>query len=548
MSSGAHISGKNRVTMEWGDDFDTYSKGPLELADLMNAAVSAGVTMPSFAGFGGVDNSVYPPPCALCFIGLGGTMTTNTPQWKDFGALTGYFARTTQVVEKGRPSVDVTVYHDGGLSSVYDDNVPLWSGQQLGESGYTYDLIDPVDLATNAASARSGRLFGDGPDYRALIIDNRSSLDVGAVRAIVRDVDRGLRVVIVGTVPSTSDGLADPTADHAVVRHAMSAVLASPRGVHVATEDDVPAALEQLGVGPSVRFTGGGGDLQKVHRRDGADDYWWIYNPTNAPITTTGDFATTGAPYALDLWNGTITPVAQYVQDGDRTRMPLTVPAHGTVAYAFQRGNRRLHVTATSADGATYATHGSIQIDSALGGTPTVTLSDHRTRRINLGPVPAPVDVSSWHLHTGAIAPSGATTHDLDLSQLEDWRDIPEIASAVGSAVYTTTVNVPSAWLGADHDVRLDLGGFAGASHPYVNGTLVTAQTTPGGAHDIGALLHAGPNQIELTLDTTLNNENAQLAASGNLAYGTGPTPLTPAPSGLLGPVTLTPIAVAHIG
>jgi hypothetical protein len=172
--------------------------------------------------------------------------------------------------------------------------------------------------------------------------------------------------------------------------------------------------------------------------------------------------------------------------------MPLTVPAHGTVAYAFQRSDRRLHVTATSADGATYGTHGSIQIDSALGGRQTVTLSDHRTQRINLGPVPAAVDVSSWHLHIDAIAPSGPTTYDLDLSQLEDWRDIPEIASAVGSAVYTTTVN-------------------------------------------------------EVSFDTTLNNENAQLAAGGNPAYGTGPTPLTPAPSGLLGPVTLTPIAVAHI-
>ena len=104
-----------------------------------------------------------------------------------------------------------------------------------------------------------------------------------------------------------------------------------------------------------------------------------------------------------------------------------------------------------------YGTHGSIEIESALGGTQTVTLSDHRTQRINLGPVPAPLDVSSWHFHIDAIAPSGATTHDLDLSQLEDWRDIPEIAS-----------------------------------------------------------------------DTTLNNENAALAAAGNPAYGTGPTPLTP--------------------
>ncbi|MFZ0975707.1 MAG: hypothetical protein WAN22_26010 [Solirubrobacteraceae bacterium] len=51
-----------------------------------------------------------------------------------------------------------------------------------------------------------------------------------------------------------------------------------------------------------------------------------------------------------------------------------------------------------------------------------------------------------------------------------------------------------------------------------------------------------------MTLDTRLNNENATLAAAGNPAYRTGPTPLTPAPTGLLGPVTLTPIDVARIG
>lgn len=31
-------------------------------------------------------------------------------------------------------------------------------------------------------------------------------------------------------------------------------------------------------------------------------------------------------------------------------------------------------------------------------------------------------------------------------------------------------IQEPSGWLGADHDVRLDLGAFAGAAHPYVNG------------------------------------------------------------------------------
>ena len=52
--------------MEWGDDFDTYNKGPLELADLMNAAVSAGVTMPSFVGFAGASTIRSTPSHARC--------------------------------------------------------------------------------------------------------------------------------------------------------------------------------------------------------------------------------------------------------------------------------------------------------------------------------------------------------------------------------------------------------------------------------------------------------------------------------------------------
>ena len=48
-------------------------------------------------------------------------------------------------------------------------------------------------------------------------------------------------------------------------------------------------------------------------------------------------------------------------------------------------------------------------------------------------------------------------------------------------------------------------------------------------------------------LDTTVNNRNAQLAASGNGLFSTGPTPLAPTPSGLLGPVTVTPTEMASV-
>ena len=72
----------------------------------------------------------------------------------------------------------------------------------------------------------------------------------------------------------------------------------------------MPAALASLGVQPGARFSGA--ELQSVERRTTSDDVWWLYNPTDAPVATTGSFATTGRPYRLDLWNGTGAPVAQY--------------------------------------------------------------------------------------------------------------------------------------------------------------------------------------------------------------------------------------------
>jgi hypothetical protein len=43
-------------------------------------------------------------------------------------------------------------------------------------------------------------------------------------------------------------------------------------------------------------------------------------------------------------------------------------------------------------------------------------------------------------------------------------------------------------------------------------------------------------------LDTTLLNRMVALRAAGEKSYQTGPTPLQSAPSGLLGPVTLSSV------
>jgi hypothetical protein len=155
-----------------------------------------------------------------------------------------YIARSTVLVESGEPRVDVTVYHDDGLSSLRDVNTPLWRGRALARSGYTYDFVDPVDLASPAAGAVPGRLFGN---YRALVIDGEAAMAPDAAVAVLRSALRGLPVVIVGAAPSRSSGLSATR-----VRIAMAA-LTHLRNVARRREDDVPRLGAPASTGRRVR-------------------------------------------------------------------------------------------------------------------------------------------------------------------------------------------------------------------------------------------------------------------------------------------------------
>jgi hypothetical protein len=160
---------------------------------------------------------------------------------------------------------------------------------------------------------------------------------------------------------------------------------------------------------------------------------------------------------------------------------------------------------------------------------------------MDLGDIPSPVEINGWDLDVEEISPDGRTMHHLALSKLEDWRSIPELKDAVGSATYRAEVSVPDSWLSSDRDVLLDVGAVAGAMQVYINKKPVTPQTIPGGVWSVKELLRPGENELSVRLDTTLVNRMVALKNTGDPKYQTGPTPLVSAPSGLLGPVRFIP-------
>jgi glycosyl hydrolase family 106( putative alpha-L-rhamnosidase) len=536
--SGTHLAGQSRATIEFGDDFAIYRKQPVDYIQQLNEALAGGITQGLLTAFSSADTG-WPVPQGLAHIGLGDEWTAAWPQWRDWQNLTSYFARATQLLESGIPRLDVAIYHDRGLATVHDD-APLFADATLEAAGYTYDFIDPEALSEQEAGKIDGILFGRRAGYRALILDHEASIPAAAALAILALAKHGLNVIIVGDAPSKSSGFANHEANDRRVKTSMAALFKLPNVARRASRSEIAAALRNLGCVPAALF-GADSPLLTVRRQQKTHDLWWIFNPTNETVSAEASLSALGAPYIIDLWSGRAERLAQWSQQGQRTLLPLKIMPHQSIAVLIRRDEAPpLH--ALPSPGVQVLQEGDDFVVMATSPQ-SLSFSNGISREFDPRARPQPLAPTRWHLHVEEQSPDGTRTHELDLIELRDWRQIPALKDAVGSALYTAEFSLPPDWFGEDRSMLLSVGDVQGAMQLTVNDHLVTEQTTGHGQWLVGGWLKPGVNSIKVRLDTTLLNRMVALRGSGDGRYQTGPAALMSAPSGLLGPVILTSVA-----
>jgi hypothetical protein len=120
------------------------------------------------------------------------------------------------------------------------------------------------------------------------------------------------------------------------------------------------------------------------------------------------------------------------------------------------------------------------------GSDARLTFSDGQVAAVAAATYPIPLMLTGWHLAVDERAPEATKHHQIELASLKDWRDIPELKDAVGSAIYTATLQVPPDWFGSDRSQLLTVGEVAGAMQLSVNGHVVTEQTVGNGQWLVG--------------------------------------------------------------
>jgi hypothetical protein len=458
----------------------------------------------------------------------------NNSWWDDFSALNQYVTRVQSVLQRGQPDNDILLYWpiedvwdnaDGLMLQLAVHNVKWLTEQPLGklaqsliDRGYGFDYVSDAQL--RAVRCEHQNLVTAGGTYKLLLIPATRRMPLETLRQIVALGRAGARVCFV-QLPEDVPGLghlAERRAElQSLVAEAHQLSTDKRRAVYVAGTSPL-ASLPLPGVG-EARETAADVGLRFIRRATESGHAYFFANLTG---NTVDQWITLGREAAHATLLDPLT--------GHWGAAALRQSPHGHPQLYLQLapGESMLVTTTTRAD----ATAPRWPYRKTAG-------------------TPHPL-TGNWTIQFTKGGPELPPA--IETTALKSWTELggEPAQRFAGTARYRLEFDAPSE---AADDWLLDLGDVRESARVRLNGRdVTTAWSLPFRAR-VGEYLHAGHNVLELDVTNLAANRIRDLDRRGvkwkimreinfvNINYqpfDASGWSLTP--SGLLGPVTLTPL------
>ena len=470
--------------------------------------------------------------------------------WRDFSELNAYATATQSFLQSGAPDNDVLLYwpiHDrfaqrarrDALLEHFDAIPPNDSSafraaaERMLARGWQYDYVSDRQLA--AARVEKGEIVTSAAArYRVVLVPASRFMPAETMQQLEALARAGATVAFFGALPGDVPGLGDLGVRRTRFLAAKSA-LDLPAPTRAA---DV--SRKQLGAGTVLRA----GDVDALLAASGARREPAV----DMGVKLTRRRERDGAVYFIANTSGKSV-------DG---WVPLAATARSAAVYASMHR--------TSGMGRIRATPGGVEIylQFPAGASRIVRTYDHDVaaapwRYTENAGAAVPV-TGSWTLDFLSGGPTlPATVHD---ARLGSWTDLPgdDVKRFSGTARYTVTFPRPALPDSAT-SWRLDLGKIHESARVTLNGRSLGTFIGPWWRVEIPAAALRDTNELVVLASNLMANRIADLDRRGvpwkkfynvnfppRLAANRGPDGLfsaakwTPLPSGLIGPVTLTPL------
>lgn len=468
----------------------------------------------------------------------------NNPFWQQFPALNKYVERVQSFLQAARPNNDVLVYYPYAdaqmqrgrdLLKHYDAMRPEFNGthfQAISEwmlaQGYAFDFIS--DRQVQAVQCRNGLLLTGGVQYKTILLPANSYIPLATLQHLLQLVRQGAQLLVYKQLPGSVPGLHRYQAQNAELQNLLAALPFEAKG---------PVQHASLGLGKVLMAQDAGVLLQAGNVRQET-------------------LALSGLQYVRKQYKeGHVYFIANHTGQPFAGYLTLQVPHHSAALYNAMTGAMGM-ATVQNANGT------SLDVWLQLAPGESVLMHAADGLRGNAMPRYAAGDTlpvrGTWQVSFVAGGPSlpGPVTTP-ELTDFTTWPG-PDYAIFSGTAAYQIPLAKPR---GKADAYYLSLGRVAESADVYLNGSKVATLLGPVFGCTLPARLFRKQNTLRIEVSNSMANRIIHLEKSGvvwkkfyntnfpaRLAANRGedglftPRHWQPRPSGLLGPVHITPLTL----
>ena len=397
------------------------------------------------------------------------------------------------------------------MNSLEDSQVDF---DQLDEGALTGDPQVLTPASVTGGTLRVGRMT-----YTTVVVPKSPYLSLAAARTL-RDFAAARGKIIFAGSPATMEVDGRDAQLGALLTQIRR--LGGNRVVTAATPSQAGPAAALLGQA-AVTLSPPSAGIRALRFAEQGTDGYLLLNEGAAPVTVDVSFPSPGVPVVWDPETGTVTEATVYRSTGRSTVVPMTLEPRAPLGVTVS-GRPGAHVTKVIGPARVTSAHvadGVLTAQARTGSSGRITLRGQGpdgplrgTSARVVVPAEVPLD-GDWTMALENGAPPVTRP-------LSGWTDVAPYYS--GSATYTTRVT-----LGRDRPAglgwTLDLGRVADVAEVTVNGVHVADRIWAPYTIDLGDVLHAGANTIQVRVTNTQGNEKNRQAYD----------------SGLYGPVKLVP-------
>ncbi len=540
-SSAAHVTGKLLTSSEsatWENEHFLSKLGDIKKA--MDLFLLGGINHTFYHG------SNYTPqneawPGWLFYAAV--HFTPNNTFWRDFGKLNNYVAHVQSFMQKGKPDNDVLLYlpiydtyatpgrallqHFDGIDHGFKGTSLEESARFLYAQGHSFDFISDAQILNT--SVANGFIQTGGIAYKTIVVPQTKFMPLTTFQKLVSLAQNGATVVFYKNTPADVPGLGNLEQKQAEFKQLISGLnFSSLNGTKKAVlgkgsfliADDLDKTLSSINIMRESMIDKG---LQVIRRKSDNGYYYFIVNHSDNDI------------------NGWV-PVKN-----DAASVALFNPMTEETGYgSIRKGTNKTDV----------------YLQLAKGESMILELSDTLVTGPNYAyTVPAGEATSisgKWKvmfLNGGPTLPAA-----VNVSKLESWTNFSSegLKDFSGTASYTTTFRKPKV---KAKTLMLNLGEVQESARVLLNGTELGTVIGPVYQLEISSDQLKRLNTLVVEVSNSMANRAAYLDRNeiywkkfyntnmpARLAANRGPDGLftaakwQPKASGLIGPVTITPM------